>query len=159
MVREKPKIIIVLIFLSFVYSMNSQTTISQDYYARFKHLTVADGLPASHITTLLQDNNLFIWIGTTKGLTRYDGHTFRKFFHHSNDSTSIPNVCSMYFPKNRKISIISKATKEAFSDSILADFCFKSKRIGTEPKISITAIKTKPEFIISNKFNFIIILF
>jgi ligand-binding sensor domain-containing protein len=91
MVREKPKIIIVLIFLSFVYSMNSQTTISQDYYARFKHLTVADGLPASHITTLLQDNNLFIWIGTTKGLTRYDGHTFRKFFHHSNDSTSIPD--------------------------------------------------------------------
>ncbi len=91
MVRGKPKIIIVLIFLSFVNSINSQVNISQDYYARFKHLSVADGLPAGHITTLLQDNKLFVWIGTTKGLSRYDGHTFKNFFHSRDDSISIPD--------------------------------------------------------------------
>lgn len=47
-------------------------------HTRFYHLTIKDGLPGNHITCLQQDENGFIWIGTRKGLVRYDGHAFKQ---------------------------------------------------------------------------------
>jgi ligand-binding sensor domain-containing protein len=39
-------------------------------------LTVADGLAGDTINCLLQDEDLFLWIGTRNGLTRFDGNSF-----------------------------------------------------------------------------------
>jgi signal transduction histidine kinase/ligand-binding sensor domain-containing protein/CheY-like chemotaxis protein len=39
-------------------------------------LSVQDGLPASTITSLIQDHLGYIWIGTGYGLSRYDGYEF-----------------------------------------------------------------------------------
>ncbi|MFC2089836.1 two-component regulator propeller domain-containing protein [Bacteroidota bacterium] len=47
--------------------------INTDFYARFRNLSVNDGLPDNHITALMQDEYGFIWIGTRNGLARYDG--------------------------------------------------------------------------------------
>ncbi|MCC6288872.1 MAG: histidine kinase [Chitinophagaceae bacterium] len=38
-----------------------------------------DGLPSSEILTLVQDEYGFVWIGTSFGLSRYDGLTFTNF--------------------------------------------------------------------------------
>jgi len=38
-----------------------------------------DGILSSEITTLYQDNKGYLWIGTTVGLSRYDGYSFRNF--------------------------------------------------------------------------------
>ena len=91
MTRVRRYITILVVAVLFNNLLNGQVKILQDYYARFKHLTVADGLPGNHVTTLLQDRNLFVWIGTTEGLTRYDGHSFIEFVHNGNDSTSLPD--------------------------------------------------------------------
>ena len=48
------------------------------------------GLPHNHVKTIAQDQDGFIWIGTWDGLSRYDGHEFRNYYHKPNDSTSIP---------------------------------------------------------------------
>jgi Histidine kinase/Two component regulator propeller len=44
-----------------------------------KQLTVADGLPSNQIYCGVQDHQGFIWMGTDKGLVRYDGTNFRLF--------------------------------------------------------------------------------
>lgn len=47
---------------------------------RFRQLDMSDGLPAYGVRSLAQDEDGFIWIGTDKGLCRYDGirvQTFR----------------------------------------------------------------------------------
>lgn len=40
---------------------------------RFRQLDMSDGLPAYGVRSLAQDEDGFIWIGTDKGLCRYDG--------------------------------------------------------------------------------------
>lgn len=62
--------------------------ISMDYYARFRSLTVDEGLPNNYITVIKQDSRGFIWIGTRNGLVRYDGVSFQTY-KQDNDSCSI----------------------------------------------------------------------
>lgn len=57
----------------------------------FDHLTEKDGLSSVNVTDMLRDKDGFLWIGTTLGLNRYDGHRFEVFLHDRNDSTSILN--------------------------------------------------------------------
>ncbi|MCB0629288.1 MAG: two-component regulator propeller domain-containing protein [Saprospiraceae bacterium] len=55
----------------------------------FNTLTTADGLSYNQIRTLYQDSYGFIWIGTSYGLNRYDGYTFKHFFYDANDPAGI----------------------------------------------------------------------
>ena len=48
---------------------------------RFQRLGIEDGLPDANITCIEQDADGFLWIGTTNGLSRYDGAEFKNFFH------------------------------------------------------------------------------
>lgn len=57
----------------------------------FQHFTVAKGLPNNHIQSIFKDQHGFLWIGTSNGLSQYDGYSFRNFLHNPNDSSSLPN--------------------------------------------------------------------
>ena len=46
---------------------------------RFEHISVDEGLSHSDAMTVTQDRAGFIWIGTNRGLNRYDGHTLRQY--------------------------------------------------------------------------------
>jgi signal transduction histidine kinase/ligand-binding sensor domain-containing protein len=46
---------------------------------RFQHLTTADGLSDNGVTSLLEDGEGYIWIGTERGLQRYDGQRMEHF--------------------------------------------------------------------------------
>jgi signal transduction histidine kinase/ligand-binding sensor domain-containing protein/DNA-binding response OmpR family regulator len=45
----------------------------------FNNLSVSNGLSNNFGTSIAQDKNGFIWIGTSNGLNRYDGNTFTWF--------------------------------------------------------------------------------
>jgi signal transduction histidine kinase/ligand-binding sensor domain-containing protein/DNA-binding response OmpR family regulator len=55
----------------------------------FRHLTIADGLSQSSVSSILQDTRGFMWFGTKDGLNRYDGYNFLVFRHDPFDSTTI----------------------------------------------------------------------
>jgi len=55
---------------------------------RFEQL---DGLSHNTVTALLQDQQGFLWIGTSDGLNRYDGYEFVVYRHDPHDSTSLSN--------------------------------------------------------------------
>ena len=46
----------------------------------FVRYTVKDGLSENYITSLVQDERGYLWIGTDIGLNRFDGHTFKNFY-------------------------------------------------------------------------------
>lgn len=52
-------------------------------------LGTAQGLPDALVTSVCQDDDGFLWVGTSNGLSRYDGVDFVNFFHTA-DTTSIP---------------------------------------------------------------------
>ncbi|WP_315814154.1 ligand-binding sensor domain-containing protein [Paraflavitalea speifideaquila] len=62
---------------------------AQDASLKFKHLGIADGLSQSSAYCLFQDKKGFIWIGTTDGLSRYDGYNFRHFKYDQHNAHSI----------------------------------------------------------------------
>ena len=55
----------------------------------FKHLNKENGLPCNTVFCAIQDFQGYIWIGTTNGLARFDGHDMKIFRFLPGDSTSI----------------------------------------------------------------------
>jgi ligand-binding sensor domain-containing protein len=55
----------------------------------FDYFSQADGLPNNQIQCIFQDKNGWIWLGTTQGLSRFDGYRFVNFVHNPEDTTSL----------------------------------------------------------------------
>jgi ligand-binding sensor domain-containing protein len=47
----------------------------------FVHYSLRDGLSNNYISGIEQDSSGYIWIATRRGLNRFDGKTFKHFFH------------------------------------------------------------------------------
>ena len=53
--------------------------------AKFRHLSMEDGLSANIVFNFVQDSRGYMWITTENGLNRYDGYAFKVFEHNSSD--------------------------------------------------------------------------
>jgi serine phosphatase RsbU (regulator of sigma subunit)/ligand-binding sensor domain-containing protein len=58
-------------------------------YQPVERYTHSDGLSDKWITCLHQDKSGFLWIGTSSGLNRFDGESFRQYYANFNDSTTL----------------------------------------------------------------------
>lgn len=43
------------------------------------HFTVKDGLPSNHVYDVLEDKDGFMWFATNRGVSRYNGETFKNY--------------------------------------------------------------------------------
>ena len=80
---KRLSVLLFLVYLNFFASAqnldNEKTT----------YISVKDGLPDATITAICQDGDGFLWIGTSYGLSRYDGVEFKNYYH-SKTGNSIP---------------------------------------------------------------------
>lgn len=74
--------------LSFILLAGSAVN-AQQYHFSVEHITKKDGLSNSEITSIVQDKQGFIWIGTQYGLNKFDGYTVKVYQNIPGDSTSI----------------------------------------------------------------------
>lgn len=69
------KAIVNAIFLLSIVSCS----LAQNGTVTFKHITTNEGLSQSTVTSILQDDDGFIWFGTQDGLNRYDGKSIKVY--------------------------------------------------------------------------------
>src|SRR5512138_2268754 len=71
---------------------------ARDGKLRFEHLTAEEGLPSATVRAAVQDPQGFMWFGTSNGLSRYDGYTFKTFHNDPGDphSLSAENIGTLY---------------------------------------------------------------
>jgi ligand-binding sensor domain-containing protein len=77
-----------------------------------KHfLTVENGLSLNEVTSIVQDQDGFMWIGTRGGLNRYDGYEFKIFNQVPEDSNSLvnPSVETLFIDSKENIWIGTKS--------------------------------------------------
>ena len=72
---------IVVFILSCVFEtqMLGQTNIHSELEYVHTNFTTKDGLPSNEVYAVFQDSKGYIWIGTDKGVAKYDGYTFKIF--------------------------------------------------------------------------------
>lgn len=57
---------------------------------QLKTFTAENGLSHNVIYSITQDKTGFLWLATWDGLSRFDGHEFRNYYHNPDDPASIP---------------------------------------------------------------------
>lgn len=62
---------------------------AQSPAAQFYNLSASNGLSGDVTHCIYQDKNGFIWIGTQRGLDRFDGYTFRHYVYNPHNTNSI----------------------------------------------------------------------
>ncbi|HEY3385028.1 MAG TPA: two-component regulator propeller domain-containing protein, partial [Saprospiraceae bacterium] len=64
---------------------------AQPANSSFLHYTTDQGLSNDHITSIIKDKLGFMWISTVNGLNRFDGRSFKTFFHDPKNPNTIPD--------------------------------------------------------------------
>jgi signal transduction histidine kinase/ligand-binding sensor domain-containing protein/DNA-binding response OmpR family regulator len=77
-----------LILLVLSLAFKSVASFSQTKL-RFDIFTQEEGLPNNQIQCIYQDSKGWMWIGTSQGLSRFDGYSFVNFLPESDDSLSL----------------------------------------------------------------------
>ncbi len=82
--KSGTKLIICLIIL-FYHSINIIHAQDQN----FTHFNIRSGIPAGYISEMIEDQYGYIWIGTTAGLSKFDGYSFVNYIQKTSDSLSL----------------------------------------------------------------------
>ena len=75
-----------LLFAVIVSTLNCDDLFAQALReSDFTHYTRVDGLSNNYVSGIVQDSTGYIWIGTNRGLNRFDGRFFTNYFTGSAD--------------------------------------------------------------------------
>lgn len=78
-----------LAFLGCVTALMVHAQLSQDL--KITHFDGASGFYSRVVSSLVKDEKGYLWIGTSDGLYRYDGYTFRNYHKQPGDTNSLPD--------------------------------------------------------------------
>ena len=135
-------IILVLLVFGFIIPANGQVSPTQ---LTFDIFSQEDGLPNNQIQCIYQDKKGWMWIGTSQGLSRFDGYTFVNFLPNPNDSNSLngnlvrvikedKNGFLLVGTENGGLNIFDKG-KERFSNPLKNHPEFRLKEVSVNAKI------------------------
>lgn len=82
------KTLSILLYLSYLL-VSSELVYSSEKSLHFTHLTVADGLSHNEASSIVEDDQGFMWFGSRYGLNRYDGSEIVIYLHDSKKPNSL----------------------------------------------------------------------
>ena len=65
-----------------------------------------EGLSNRYVTAFNQDNNGLIWIGTTNGLNRFDGNSFKQFFANTPELNLVNSTITCFLNLDENVFLI-----------------------------------------------------
>ncbi len=89
-----------LFFLLLSFMVKAQ--ISQPGELYFNHLFIKDGMPEGTVTAIVQDKEGYMWIGTQKGLVRYDGYK-PKVYNFDIEDPYLQDVGTLYLDREDRL--------------------------------------------------------
>lgn len=81
-------LLLIFLYLTIIISPSHATPSKPSSY-KFRHYSLSEGLSQGTVTSLAQDKDGFIWIGTQDGLNRFDGYHFKIYQHEINNPKSL----------------------------------------------------------------------
>ena len=112
---------------SFFSTQLSAQSVNKPYY-HFKNFNISDGVMSNNTTCVFKDSKGFLWIGTDRGLQRFNGSTFLIFRHLNNDSNSIVNENITFITEDNKhdiwIATTDGITKFSYSNGRFTNYAF-----------------------------------
>jgi ligand-binding sensor domain-containing protein/two-component sensor histidine kinase len=94
----------ILFILLMNWLPNSSATGQSASYV-FRNINTSDGLASDGVTSIIQDNSGFMWIGTNNGLQKFDGYSFTTYHHDPYDPQSISSDNITFLLKDRENTI------------------------------------------------------
>lgn len=90
----------------------------------FRSLSTDNGLICAQVHAILEDRNGFLWVGTTDGLNKYDGFTFKKYIPDINNKNSIQsyNISSLFQDSYGLIWIFFSSGELSYYDPLTEKF-------------------------------------
>jgi len=123
--------------LTFLFSISCLLALAQKSY-RLENITVEDGLSQSGVTSLVQDQMGYLWVGTQDGLNRYDGQSFKTYRNIKSDSGSIVKNLITYLlvdnEKNLWVATLGYLSKYNPSTDTFSNY-----------RLAINGVKVSPE--------------
>jgi ligand-binding sensor domain-containing protein len=94
-------------FFILILLISFQQFTAQTLQSNFTHITQGDGLPSNEVSSLLQDQLGYIWIGTNNGVSIYNGYDVHNFSVVNDDPNFLqhPLVSSIYEDSKNNIWI------------------------------------------------------
>lgn len=96
-----------LLFL--LIQMTFQSLYSQFSPYTINSFTTINGLAHNQVNNITQDGNGFLWLATWDGLSRFDGTSFKNYYHDPDDSTSLTGFEAKFLciDKHKNLWILS----------------------------------------------------
>jgi ligand-binding sensor domain-containing protein/signal transduction histidine kinase/CheY-like chemotaxis protein/AraC-like DNA-binding protein len=129
---RKRKLYLSILALWIVFIGNTQNT--------FYSYSTDTGVPTNNIQYVQQDSFGFLWLASYNGLFRWDGITFKKYYHDENDQTTLDNniVYTVFEDSKKRLWI---GTIEGLSLYDRARDRFIKCQLRNETKTPVNAIK------------------
>ena len=93
------------IFLLLLLSLWAEAQNSQTGELHLNRLFVKDGMPEGRVTSIVQDKEGYMWIGTQKGLVRYDGYS-PKVYNFGLENPSDQNVGGLDLGRDDRLWVV-----------------------------------------------------
>ncbi len=84
------RVLILLLFL-LAFQLQAATDVINEKFIPVSPYTTKQGLASNDIQDVVQDNEGFIWLATSRGLSRFDSSTFTNFIYDKSDPQSLPD--------------------------------------------------------------------
>ncbi len=95
-----------ILFIALCIFLALNILAQEGYTVSKKIFRIEDGLSSNNVVTAAQDNNGFMWFGTSYGLNKYDGHKF-KVFTQSKDQLNSNSIEKLAIDDANRLWIVS----------------------------------------------------
>ena len=132
---------VLLLGLSLFSSLTLLSPLQGQESFNLKELYHPRQVPLANVSDILEDGYGFIWLGGDEGLVRYDGNSYRSYFHKLGEQNSLPEtrVNTLFLDSQNRLWTISNNQKISRYRYETDDFISYPFFIDGEQKISLAA--------------------